>query len=302
MKELFSNTIQLLKGTLNAKVYAFCFLLIAAACYYNYYTDIKLWPTKGNFLDSVGFLSALFLFFFITGFLITSVFFKIRVSLSNKYIPVLLIAPLLFALKVCLPFDELLLNTASPAYQLAFVKAASWFGAFAFTVSMLLLLHFYFERKWNLYFTAKTKSWLPYIFLVIGMIPLIMFAAAQPDFQRMYPRARDLQQLGTSASTIHYLLFEFSYALDFITIELFFRGFLIATISRVLGIHCIIPVALFYFSIHLGKPMLEAISSFFGGLLLGAVSYHTKSIWGGWLVHVGIALIMELMGFLFNTA
>ncbi len=227
--------------------------------------------------------------------------FKIKYSLSDKYLPVLVIAPVLFALKVCLPLDDLLLSTASPAYQLAFLKAASWFGAFVFTTGMLLLLHFYFERKWNLYYTSRTKSLLPYVLLIIGMIPLIAFAAAQPDFQRMYPRAKDILVLGTSATPIHYLLFEISYAFDFITIELFFRGFLIATMSRILGTYCIIPIALFYFSIHLGKPMLEAISSFFGGLLLGAVSYHTKSIWGGWMVHVGIALIMELMGFLFST-
>lgn len=215
---------------------------------------------------------------------------------------VLIFAPLLFALKVCLPFDELLLSTAPPVYQMVLVRTASWFGAFVFTISILLLLHFYFEGKWNLYYSHKTKSCQPYLLLMIGMIPLILFAATQPDFQHMYPRAKDIQQLGTSASPVHYLLFEISYALDFITIELFFRGFLIATISRVLGIHCIIPVALFYFSIHLGKPMLEAISSFFGGLLLGAISYYTKSIWGGWFVHVSIAMLMELMGFLFTKA
>jgi membrane protease YdiL (CAAX protease family) len=58
-------------------------------------------------------------------------------------------------------------------------------------------------------------------------------------------------------------------------------------------------VALFYFSIHLGKPMMEAVSSFFGGLILGSISYHSKSIWGGLLVHISIALLMELFGFIF---
>jgi Type II CAAX prenyl endopeptidase Rce1-like len=91
-----------------------------------------------------------------------------------------------------------------------------------------------------------------------------------------------------------------NYAMHWIiTIELFFRGLLIVTLSRVLGVHAIVPVALFYFSIHLGKPMLEAISSFFGGLILGAVSIETKSIWGGWMVHCGIALFMELLAHLF---
>jgi len=34
-------------------------------------------------------------------------------------------------------------------------------------------------------------------------------------------------------------------------------------------------------------------------LILGAVSYETKSIWGGWLVHCGIAVLMEMLAFLF---
>lgn len=301
MKELVKNTIQLLKVTSSTKVYTFCFLLIAATCYFNYFTGIKLWPAKGHFLQSFIFLAALFIFFFSIGFFINSAVFKIKYSLVNKYMLVVLIAPVVFALKVCLPF-EVLFASATPIYQLVFAKSIGWVGGFVFTTAILVVLHFYFERKWKWYYIAKTKSWLPYLFFVMGMIPLILFAAAQPDFQRMYPRAKDLQQLGTAATHIHYLLFEISYAFDFITIELFFRGFLIATISRVLGVHCIIPVALFYFSIHLGKPMLEAISSFFGGLLLGAVSYQTKSIWGGWLVHVGIALLMELMGFLYSTS
>ena len=44
--------------------------------------------------------------------------------------------------------------------------------------------------------------------------------------------------------------------------------------------------------------MGEAISSFFGGLLLGIVSYNTGSILGGLLVHLGIAWMMEIGGFL----
>jgi hypothetical protein len=62
--------------------------------------------------------------------------------------------------------------------------------------------------------------------------------------------------------------------------------------------HCIIPVACFYCTIHLGKPMGEAISSFFGGTILGIVVYNTGSIWGGLIVHLGTAWMMELGGWL----
>ena len=95
-----------------------------------------------------------------------------------------------------------------------------------------------------------------------------------------------------------YLAFELSYGFDFVSIEFFFRGFLILALLHICGQHCIIPVACFYCSIHFGKPMGEAISSFFGGVLLGIVSFNTRSIWGGLFVHLGIAWMMEIGGFL----
>ncbi len=128
------------------------------------------------------------------------------------------------------------------------------------------------------------------------MIPLVWFAAQQPDFQQVYPKSK---ALGSNPSFFNYAAFEISYVVDFFTIELFFRGFLIIALSRHFKTKCILPIALFYFTIHLGKPLAEAISSFFGGALLGLISYHTKSIWGGWVVHAGIALLMELFGYLF---
>jgi hypothetical protein len=41
----------------------------------------------------------------------------------------------------------------------------------------------------------------------------------------------------------------------------------------------------------------KAISFVFGGYLLGVIAYETKSIWGGIIVHVGIAWMMEAIGF-----
>ncbi len=66
------------------------------------------------------------------------------------------------------------------------------------------------------------------------------------------------------------------------------------------GKHAILPMALFYCTIHFGKPLGECISSFFGGIILGVVTYHTRTIWGGLIVHLGIAWLMELGGYLGN--
>ena len=95
-----------------------------------------------------------------------------------------------------------------------------------------------------------------------------------------------------------YLVFELCYGVDFIGIEVFFRGLLILGLKRICGLRCIIPAACFYCVIHFGKPMGEAVSSFFGGTLLGIVAYNTESILGGLLVHLGIAWMMETGGWL----
>jgi membrane protease YdiL (CAAX protease family) len=93
------------------------------------------------------------------------------------------------------------------------------------------------------------------------------------------------------------LLYELSYGIDFVTIEFFFRGFLILAFTRFAGKDAILPVAAFYCSIHFGKPLFECITSYAGGIILGAVVYNTRSIWGGLIVHLGIAWLMELAGY-----
>ena len=123
------------------------------------------------------------------------------------------------------------------------------------------------------------------------MVPLISLAATQPDFQAVYPKLKMVAPQGalSDLSSWQAVLFELSYGSDFLTIELFFRGFLILGFAQWLGKDAILPVAIFYCSIHFGKPLGECISSYFGGLLLGIVVYNTRSIWGGLLVHLGIA-------------
>jgi hypothetical protein len=67
------------------------------------------------------------------------------------------------------------------------------------------------------------------------------------------------------------------------------------------GKAAILPMACFYCTIHFGKPLGECISSYFGGMILGIVVYHTRSIFGGLMVHLGIAWLMEIGGYVGNA-
>ena len=143
-----------------------------------------------------------------------------------------------------------------------------------------------------------TADWKPYLFMLLLMVPLIAWASFQPGFLQVYPKLQQVSFIEplTGRAWLYKLLFELSYGTDFITIELFFRGFLVLAFVRYAGQDAIVPMAVFYCSIHFGKPLAECISSFFGGLLLGIVVYNTRSVAGGLVVHLGIAWMMEAGG------
>ncbi len=142
----------------------------------------------------------------------------------------------------------------------------------------------------------------PYLLLLAVMLPLLLLASGQEDFRQTYPKAALIGTTGEQAAHwFRVLVFEICYGIDFFTIELFFRGFLVLAFARYAGSGAILPIAVFYCCIHFGKPLAECISSFPGGLILGVIVYHTRSIWGGLLVHLGIAWGMEAVGLLWTT-
>lgn len=169
---------------------------------------------------------------------------------------------------------------------------------------LILLLCLYAVWKFGKYpspffgATLKGVKWKPYFLMLLIMIPLIAWASTQADFLRTYPKLKAIYFLGDHLQVWHSLLYEFAYGLDFISIELFFRGFLILGFVRFAGRNAILPMAVFYCSIHFGKPLMECVSSFFGGIILGVVVYETRSIAGGLVVHLGIAWMMEIGGYL----
>ena len=137
---------------------------------------------------------------------------------------------------------------------------------------------------------------MPYFVLLGLMIPLLILAGFGYDFQLVYPKLQLINY--ESRSWLENLFFELCYGIDFFTIELFFRGFIILAFIKYAGKSAILPMAVFYCTIHFGKPVAECVSSYFGGLILGAIVYNTKSIWGGLIIHLGIAWIMEIIGLL----
>ncbi len=207
-------------------------------------------------------------------------------------------APAIFALRVNFNLHHAAIEKYFNGDATIFwICCSDWIVRALFIFVVIYFINLFYKHRYN-YSPAGIKNFKPYFLLVCCMVPAIAFAAFQPSFMQMYPRVQIVTTMNIPYKIIHCLIFELSYIFDFISIEAFFRGFLIFAFMRICGKNCIVPAACFYCCIHLGKPMGEAISSFWGGMLLGIVSYYTKNIWGGIVLHVGIAALMEMAGFI----
>jgi hypothetical protein len=140
----------------------------------------------------------------------------------------------------------------------------------------------------------------PYLIL-LGLMALPVFVASfSADFQNQYPNLGGpfIQDTWGIPKNFIVVFYEFLYLLDFLNLELLMRGFMVVGFVHVLGRHAVLPTTIVYLLLHFEKPLAEAIGSIFGGYILAVISLQTRSIWGGCLVHIGIAALMELFAFL----
>jgi len=165
----------------------------------------------------------------------------------------------------------------------------------------LFLFYRFVDRQPSSFYgmAPKRKGLVLYILLLALMIPLITIASFQPDFLASYPTYKDTNsnEFFNVPEWITALVYELCYGWDFVPTELMFRGFLVIGMSRVLGRGALLPMVVWYCCIHFGRPLGEAVSSIFGGYLLGVLALSTRSIWGGLLIHIGIAWGMEIAAF-----
>ena len=138
-----------------------------------------------------------------------------------------------------------------------------------------------------------------YLILFFMLLPFLIAVSFTPDFLSAYPQFHPWAFDGIFgiSTGLYTLLYELTYAIDFVKTELVFRGMLIIGMVNIMGRKAVLPMVAMYAAIHFGKPLGETLSSIFGGYILGALAYQTRHIWGGVIVHICIAMTMEIMGF-----
>lgn len=273
-------------------------LLLAAWIYFNYWHSLESRLAGGNSSTWRNFFGyyLLYLVPFATAYFLQLLFYKDCTYYQNAWFwIILLLAPAFFSFRVNFNWhQDIIKATWTGDAQVFWQKSLGWVVR-VFIVLIPVFIIWWIKDRENLpfYGTGPLQNVWPYLLMMLIMIPLITLASTQKDFLQMYPKAKFIASLDLPPKKWHYIFYELCYGFDFVSIEFFFRGFLILSLMKICGPHCIIPAACFYCTIHFGKPMGEAISSFWGGLLLGIISYNTQSIWGGLIVHLGIAWLME---------
>ncbi len=266
----------------------------------NYFFGLDIFITKNNsFAIKLFYWYTVFLAAFSIPYLLTGFFKPVIYSGKKVFLVFVLIAPLIFAFKISLGIgfwfpDRLNGNT----YWMHIIY---WPLLLLIVSTILFILWKYFDRDKPFYgVTTKNITWKPYLLMLLMMLPVIALASTQADFLEVYPKLKSVSGIYKEDNITwwHKLLFELSYGSDFITIELFFRGFLVLAFIKWAGKDAILPMACFYCAIHFGKPLGECISSYFGGIILGIIVYHTRSIMGGLIIHLGIAWMMEVGGYI----
>ena len=275
-------------------------LFIAIAIFVNYYFKLEKAVIRLPFLQKFASWFLIFLISFSLPYFLSALFKK-KIITSLKFLILLFLAPVLFAWKLS---ANIQFNFSSMEENNKFWNhIAYWPFKLLVVAGCLWVIWKLFEKDQPFYgFNTKNLEVKPYLIMLLIMVPLVALASTQKDFLSMYPKLNNVQFfLDQKNGGLYKLLYELSYGSDFFSIELFFRGFLILAFAKWAGKETILPMALFYCTIHFGKPLGECISSYFGGIILGVITYYTQSIFGGLMVHLGIAWLMELGGFFGNT-
>ena len=129
-----------------------------------------------------------------------------------------------------------------------------------------------------------------YAALFALVLPAVLIASTTRAFRETYPFYRIANR-----SLADLAMWEALYAAQFLSLEFFFRGFVLHGLRRALGANAIFVMLVPYCMIHYGKPLPETLGAIGAGLILGTLAMRTRSIWGGVLIHVGVATVMDVL-------
>ncbi|MBD2859220.1 CPBP family intramembrane metalloprotease [Spongiibacter sp. KMU-158] len=133
------------------------------------------------------------------------------------------------------------------------------------------------------------KHWGGYVLLLSPILLFVVIASFSESFLNHYPFYRLAGRSGFDL-----ISWEVLYLTQFICLEFFFRGFVLQALRPALGANAIWVMCVPYLMIHFPKLWPEAFGAITFGLFLGMLAMLSRSVWGGFFVHAGIAVGMDL--------
>lgn len=155
-----------------------------------------------------------------------------------------------------------------------------------------LLIHYVLKARvrdfgWQL--NQAPKHWLGYLLLLSPILVFVYLVSLGKDFVEHYP----FYSLA-GRSWFDLLAWELLYLSQFVFLEFFFRGFILNALRPAIGANAVWVMCVPYLMIHFPKLWLEATGAILFGLFLGILALRSRSIWGGVMVHAGVAVSMDL--------
>jgi membrane protease YdiL (CAAX protease family) len=129
-----------------------------------------------------------------------------------------------------------------------------------------------------------------YVVLYLVVLPAVAIASQTPAFSATYPFYKLANR-----SPFDFWSWQALYGVQFFALEFFFRGYMLRGLGQVMGSRAIFVMIVPYCMIHFGKPFAETLGAIVAGIVLGTLAMRTKSIWGGVVIHVGVAVTMDAL-------
>jgi len=303
LKQFYLYLNRFVREDFNIRYYSIIALFTAIFIGFNYAVDFEdgiLDKLPSTFQRYLAFTS---LYLFAYGFIlvVNKHFYPQENFLSNKWLWI----------KIFIGFSILSFDTALNTYSLfnhlpieLYHFVPKVFNNLFPIISYILplyLFYYYFDKQSNFYgITREGFEVRPYLQLFLIVVLLVGLASFHQNFNTYYPlypqnKAAAYWGIPTFVTAGVY---ELAYGLSFVSVELLFRGFFVIGMIKILGRHAIIPMAVTYSFIHFGKPIGECVSSIFGGYILGVIALYSRNIWGGIIIHIGLAWLMEFFAYL----
>jgi uncharacterized protein len=173
-----------------------------------------------------------------------------------------------------------------------------WVGVVTvfYLVVPLLIIKFVWKAKaadFGLKFGIEPGFWKLLVACTFVMLPLVYLMSLTPGFAAKYPFLHIYNGEPFIGRTL--IVWELIYFVQFFGLEFLFRGFLVHSLKRSLGLYSIFVMTVPYCMIHFSKPPAETFSAIVAGIFLGWLSYKNGSIWLGLMLHCAVAFSMDIL-------